>query len=216
MADITPEIRAVLRAGLLTPATKNMVFHLGFYLMWFGVAEMMVTQGLGALLAFTDHEKFDLLIRGMDLRVKIERLYTASKAYNRPLGPNLKKRLTIITEKQIPLRNRLSHSWPYCSDDAGVIHLASIGAMPPGILKDMSFHPSQRVPPSVHPDELFDRGLWLQAFTGDMIAAISSGVNGGPFEVSVPNSDSQWEGRQVTLIATPLATPDRPPQTPPA
>ena len=165
MAEITPEYRDLLRKGFQA-GPSNMVFHIGFYLMWFGVAEMMLTQALAAVLGMTDHEKFDLLVRGMDLRVKVERLQKAAKKYNRPIGPNLKKRLDIITKKHVPLRNSIAHSWPHHdTKEDGLVHFASIGAMPPGILSDLSFHPSKSAPPSMHVDEIFDRALWLQVFT---------------------------------------------------
>lgn len=52
---------------------------------WFGVVEIIITRVLADVLEFDDFEMFDLLTRGIDARVKCERLRKACQKYL-PMG----------------------------------------------------------------------------------------------------------------------------------
>ena len=61
MAEITPEYRIFEERLPGWPQKHGVSYRLLSHV--FGVAEMMLTQALAAVLGMTDHEKFDLLVR---------------------------------------------------------------------------------------------------------------------------------------------------------
>ncbi len=74
---LSPELLVALRKNFLDGSDKEMPSHLGVYLQWFGIAEVCITTMLAIVLRFSDWEKFEIIVRGMDARVKCERLRQA-------------------------------------------------------------------------------------------------------------------------------------------
>lgn len=68
-----------LKDHFLTAEAANLQSNIGHFIMWFGTAEMFLTRLLAHLVGMHDMEKFDLLCKGMDARIKCERFKKAAK-----------------------------------------------------------------------------------------------------------------------------------------
>ena len=174
---------SALRRIHLSESERIVPSHLGFFLMWFGIAELTLTEMLAYVLGQQDMGRFELLVRGMDARVKCERLRKACKKY-RPMGPGLSKAVAYLEQESIPLRNKLAHCWPVVQGGPGdpLIHLSTVGKLPSG-------HPLLRnteTAETLHMDDLFRAGLWLNEFSNVIIAVISAAVDGKPLEITDP------------------------------
>jgi hypothetical protein len=214
MERLSPEAMAIMRGGFFDKKTHNLVWHLGLYQLWFGIVELHITYLLLQALGYQDFEKFDLLVRGMDARVKVERLRRAAKAY-KPMGPTLKKLLVHFETQHIPLRNRIAHSWPML-DDSDLIHFGTMGAMPSDQFKsNISVRPSALKPPSIHIDDFLHEALWLNTFASDLVAALNQSLDGGELEVASPTSDLPTAPPQGNRQPDGRAKSDKPPQAPP-
>src|SRR5690242_324076 len=88
---------------------RDLYTDIGFFTTWFGGAELRVTMLLAMFTNSRDLEAFDILCRGMDARVKTERLQQAIKRHGK-LGPELNLRLAAFHDEIIPLRNQIAHS----------------------------------------------------------------------------------------------------------
>lgn len=177
-----PEELALARKAFLAGEDGALVAHLGFYVMWFAVVEVQVTAALAAVLGLRPLARAEVVMRGMDARVKCDRLRQAAKKYH-PIGPNLAVRLKYFEKKSIPLRNSVVHTWPVIEDD-GMVHFDTMGRLH-GL-------PQTEFPPaSIHLDELMCEGLWLNHFSQDLQLATFSLVRDKKFEIDDPKSSSR-------------------------
>lgn len=134
----------------------------GFYLYWFGLVELAITMLLARILGFDkEYERFDLLVSGLDPRGKVERLKTAGKRYNKPIGKYLHEALEIFSKDERKLRNLMAHSWPIL-DDNGTIHFGSLGAMPETVFGPAPTRPLAISPSQYRLVDIYDRALWLK------------------------------------------------------
>lgn len=129
--------------------------HTGFYLYWFAAAETSVTAALATILGFNDWHRLDVVTKGMDARVKAERMRQAAKQY-RPLGPYLDAYLSYFERECVPRRNNLAHCWTIYDDSDKRIYFASFGKRTTDAIN--------RKGPSVHLDDLFTEAMWLNSF----------------------------------------------------
>lgn len=107
---------------------------------------------------------FHALTRGMDGKIKVERLKALMKIHGWKLEPGLEKRFEHFLVI-IGIRNGLAHShfyWPAGGD----LQLTSLGEPP--IFDDVKF--AAPAPKTYSGLELFERGVWLGAFAHDLIA----------------------------------------------
>ena len=150
--------------------------------MWFNIAELQLTTLLAVVLKQRDFPKFDLLAQGMDARVKCERLRRACKRYC-PMGERFKAGLRYFEDNSVPLRNKLSHSWPICFDPADdpLVHLATIGHWLPR--SPIKGDPAQ----SIHIDDLLREALWLNDYANVVLKATDALIDGKPLEIADPN-----------------------------
>lgn len=102
---------------------------MGNYLIWFAVCEVALTSYLAFALRIGDFERLDYVVRGMDARVKCDRLRKAAARYHK-LGDSFRKSLEIFERSVIPLRNLLAHSWPSIHDNR--LYFTSFAMSAPG------------------------------------------------------------------------------------
>ncbi|MGN7127532.1 hypothetical protein [Methylorubrum thiocyanatum] len=148
---------------------RTLFLHLGHFYAWFAQVELNITQILAMSLNQQDHEAFELLVQGMDLRVKLQRLRKACKKDDR-LGPNMKSRILYLEEKIIPLRNKLSHCAVHKDDNQDLFYIASIGRMPWEAIAGLP-QVGER-PEEISGLRLFEAGYWLCQFMDDTTQAI--------------------------------------------
>lgn len=211
MIDRLPlEALPAIRNKFLNELDGRLPLHLGFYLQWFAIAEVHITTILACVLKLTQLEQLEYVIRGMDARVKCERLRQAAKVY-RPLGDNLKISLGVFEQDCIPLRNRVAHSWAILDDKTDIIHFGSFGRMPKPN-KDGPLDPHSGAH-QIHIDDLFSQAMWINLFVGDLIAALDGAIAGGSLEIGDPKSRLP----QGEILKTPQpddpAKPDKPTQS---
>ena len=128
----------------------------------FNIAEMTLTNLLAYVLRYSDTEGFSLLVRGMDARVKCERFKKACLG-RRKLGPNFRQHLNRFERVSVPLRNRISHSWPMqVADEIVFCHVGT------------EMDPTQRVADGteISVEDLQKEALWLCRLSSSMLDAI--------------------------------------------
>ena len=98
----------------------------GYFLAWYALVEIHISAQIAFLSEIHDLDVFQILTKGMDARVKLERFRQLAKAKN-GIGPNLNARLNHFERTIIPIRNRLSHGAAWLNDkEVGKFHLISI------------------------------------------------------------------------------------------
>ena len=75
----------------------------------FAFCELILSQLLAHLIKARDMEAFELVVRGMDARIKSERVRRAFARYGL-MGSGFKTRLNFFDKRAIPLRNLLAHN----------------------------------------------------------------------------------------------------------
>lgn len=188
---LSPDLRKEIRETVFAGQSSILALHTGYFIMWFGACEGIITQMLAHVLGFSDHvQRLEFVTRGLDAKAKCERLRQAAKLLN-PLGQNLNERLIYFQEKIVPLRNRIAHTWMVLEDD-GRIHFTSLGK-----LHDTTFLSDPSIPSApdnIHLDDFFDRGAWLHAFSVDLLDAMeASALHGRVLEIEHPRSGSPKE-----------------------
>lgn len=162
--------------------------HIGFFILWYSVAENFLTTALALVLDQPSIPKFTIIAKGMDARVKVHRLREACRMFA-PMGPNMDGRLDHFERRCIDIRNHLVHSWPILEDD-GQIHLMQGARRPPrhvatsDTLDHDKFSPAKAIPL----DQLLEWGVWLNLFAQDVGGAIEQLEKRKAFEVDDPLS----------------------------
>jgi hypothetical protein len=136
----------------------------------------------------------------MDARVKCERFRKASKL-TKPAGPKILKALQRFENTTIPLRNRISHSWPMLRD--GSVYFCTVGT---GV-----FHPEDKGFPDenkISYNTLFLEGLWLNLFSSGLSGAYDQVIRGEALELAVEDRGQQSEDRPETPSLRPQPNPN--------
>ena len=146
---------------------KQLITHLGHFIAWFSACEFMLTLLLHKFAGHFDPNTFHVLTKGMDARKKVETLRNTVKVKGWTIGPSFNSRLDHFEGGPINgLRNKLVHShlyWP----EGGKLQITSIGAPPQYADFKVKGAPA---PEKVHGDIIFERALWLRAFSQDIDA----------------------------------------------
>jgi hypothetical protein len=158
--DVSAILVGILDNLFKKPEDRELIEHVGAFTVHFSIVELLLTEILNVATGNVPYGKFDLLVRGMDPRVKCQRLREACKAYL-PMGPNLTDRVNHFETKLVPLRNRLVHSWPQLQDRR--IYFGTVG----NTVSDTS------VPQhSIGTDEIRIHSLWLNLFVADLLGVL--------------------------------------------
>lgn len=193
----------------------DMVLDVGYFLVWFSAAELGITALLALASSARDLNDFDILVSGMDCRVKIERLRKLRKRHG-GLGPNLSKRLAYIDDKARPIRNRLAHSFLSNSEKGPPRYFASsMGSLP---WKELDGTPPLRgsLPPVIiTPDQLLGWGAWFALFTEDVTHAFNHAIQTGEYEIVNPQTQVPSADQESPDLPEHPATGDNSGQTPP-
>jgi hypothetical protein len=103
--------RRAIKESEFTSENSILPLHIGYFILWFGTCEGVITRILAHVLGFAKQaQRLEFVTRGLDAKAKCERVRQAAKLLM-PLGPNLNARLLMFQEKMVPLRNRISHNW---------------------------------------------------------------------------------------------------------
>lgn len=156
----------------------------GYFLARYAVVEMEITSLLAFFVGAGDLETFHILTKGMDVRVKIERLRLVGK-HRGKIGPNLKSRLEHIERVLAPLRNRIAHGMPWINEkETGKYHLVSLAdlaaASSKGTLDD--------APRPILARDLMEHAEWLRRFAIDLGDIPPDSISSGKIEIDHPSS----------------------------
>jgi hypothetical protein len=152
--------------------------HLGHFMAWFSIAEMNLTVTLGVVVQAANMESFELLVRGMDARIKCERLRAAVTAVS-TLGPNIASRIDHFEKKICKLRNLMAHRWPAFDEASQTVYFCSLG----GIFNPKDgLPPRNKRPPFYSLDQIFDQAMWCNSFTSHLFRALDTFRAGQGFE----------------------------------
>lgn len=164
----TDELEAARAKFYAETEDCDLYLDIGFFVARFGMAELAITKILSFLTLSHDLVAFDILCRGMDGRVKVERLRKAAKEVS-GIGPNLSDRLTYFEKVTIPLRNKLVHSSLTISEDDGPRRYFASGLanMPWEELK-MGPPKTARKPEVLPSIEIYAHTVWLTYFTQEL------------------------------------------------
>lgn len=214
----TPEEALKLgRANTYAGVDGDLYSDIGFFATWYGLAELQITRLLAQYTGSHDLEAFDILCRGMDARVKIERLRLAIKRRAK-IGTELHLRLAFFSDNIIGLRNSLMHSAFSTSEDDGPkrYFLSGLAAMPweeLGMGKPMT----KLKPKVVGSLDLYEYGLWMSYLAKDLSHVVSAEDQQGKpiIEIVGPKSMVPEAFRQKHARKADRAKVDRPDQTRP-
>jgi len=145
---------------------KEMFLHVGHFTVWYGSAEFTLTLLIHAFSGNIHPRQFHALTKGMDGKVKVERLKKLVQVAGWEISKPLTKRIDHFLNVLVPTRNLLMHShmyWP----EGGNLQLTSIGA-PPVLDGEMLGDP----PTVISGLELFEKGTWLSLFAHDLTLAL--------------------------------------------
>jgi hypothetical protein len=116
-------------------------------------------------------EAFELLVLGMDARVKVRRLRMAvEQSATLTIGPNLSSRIALFHDKIIPVRNQMAHATLTSDPKRQTLHFASLAKLPShahGLLQH------GEPPPSIPLIDIFEHALWLNFFSVDLSAVLN-------------------------------------------
>jgi hypothetical protein len=173
----SPQI-ADARDFLVTgPENVALNSHIGAFLIYYAIAETYLTLILARLSDQSDMDRFEIIAKGMDARVKLERVRSLAKHYA-PIGPNLDLRLKHFESKCIRTRNHLSHSWPVLGEDKNTVTFSPKGD-----------HRKIKRSETITLDELVTLIVWLYDLRADLETAFKSLHAGEAFEVATPKSE---------------------------
>jgi hypothetical protein len=185
--------------------------RIGFFMTAFGMVEYNLSRIMCLAFAAGDIEKFDFILRGMDVRAKIERLQSGNDIHYK-LGPNFIARLENMQKRSLPIRNSLAHS--FLSHDNERMYMSSLGAAPHvGELKL-----TKASAPYITKQDLFIEALWLRMFFEDLSSVVSSWDKSHPekFEIASPKTGLPKPNHPPSLQRSPYATHRKRAKTPPS
>lgn len=213
MYPFTPEQTELSRDTIYPGADRDLYLDVGFFITWFALVEISLTGLLFGVTRSSDLVTFDILCRGMDARVKIERLRKAAKRHE-GIGPNLSARLTYFHDRAIPIRNSLAHGAFSSNEDDGPrrYFVSSLSSLP---WKELGQEPpaQKSEPPKVITShELHAWGLWFSLFKEDLRRVYAAGPN-GMLEIDQPRSKVPPADRQPTGPQEPRAKKNKRGQT---
>lgn len=194
---------------------RDLYIDTGFFVARFSTVELCLTALLAGLSGATDIEAFDILCRGMDARVKTQRLRQAAQRCN-GLGPNFSVRLEKFEKGAIPLRNKLVHSALTHSEGEMIpsYYLSGIGNLPWSLSPELKQPTKPQKPDEIRSIDLYAWGLWLSFFADDLTPLINLAQQRGRLEIAQPKSRLQSEDHPGQHHKARYAKVDRPPQTP--
>jgi hypothetical protein len=202
-----------LEAGRLRAYQRpegDMFADVGFFMCWFATAEYVLTSLLAFSTASRDFEAFDILCRGMDARVKIERL-RKSAARHGGIGPNLTKRLDVFEKGAIHLRNKIVHNAiTHNEDDGDRRYFLSGPANAPWAELGMVAPKTSQRPIVVRSVDLYAWGTWLSFFTEDLNTVSRKAMKRLALEIDEPKSRLPPEDQPASRRKADRAMPDRP------
>lgn len=161
--DLAPDALANVRDAHLGGRAGALYGHLGAFTYWFSIVELNVTMALAHALRFRDFGRFEYLVRGMDAKTKVERLFGADPKFQR-LGPNLVVRLDRFKSISVTIRNHIAHSWPHLEPN-DYIYFLSVGAFS---LEPAEHEVAIKESPHISLDEMTRETMWLQILSYDL------------------------------------------------
>jgi hypothetical protein len=162
----------------------EMFLQIGFFTFAYAAAELRLTLLLAEATQIKNLHSFDLLTRGMDVRVKIERFRRACEK-GPPIGQNLSVRLEIMNGTMRPLRNQIAHGLTVPMPDKHSLAFAGLAAMPKFI---EGRHPDQDDSTPIKYSDFFEHSAWLRYFEYDLKDALRGVAQRGTFEIDDPQS----------------------------
>jgi hypothetical protein len=190
---LTEKTLAEHRDETFNSPDQEQFLHIGHFISWYATAEFALTMILHQFSGRIHPSNFHLLTLGMDAKLKAERLKHALKLATWIMDGGLLKRMEHFGQTHVKIRNYLVHSHPYWPE-GGDLQLTSIGYPPTYKSQEWNAPP----PFSISGLELYERGIWLNLFSQDLMAALAAipfpikpgGVLGtGRYLSSLPTGD---------------------------
>jgi hypothetical protein len=174
--------------------------YIGEFVCCFSSTENALALVLSNLLAAKSIDRFEIVVRGMDARVKCERL-RAMVALDGSIGPNLEARLRVFERSIIKQRNKLAHNWLIIDPKA------------PDDIQMVQTYIGEHKPPSVSTKRHANLSYWLINFNVDLFKALRALLSTGIFETDHPLSSLRPEEPSKGLQEEILAILGKPAQT---
>lgn len=160
--------------GLFDPQFVGHYAAIGVFHCTFTALDLSLTYLLARMCDAHSTETFNLLVGGMDARVKCERIKKASRVSCK-LGSVFERCLTDFEKRIIPFRNKISHNLLLPHNSADGFMLLQLGKLPE--LEDK---------PSLKLDVFYDRAKWLTAFNAAIHKSLSVPTLPDSFEIDDP------------------------------
>ena len=170
--------------------SMNLHAGIGYFNAAYSKVELAITVLLAVLTKNEDYEAFHVLTRGMDLRVKIERLRELCGPFSLIEAKSaIDMRLELMGHKICTLRNKLSHSY-IDIPDAVVPEL--------GLSSIMGLRPATKRANTelLHLDAMALYTDWCESFFHDLLDLIPLAKKSAKFSIGHPHSVSPTEFHQ--------------------
>jgi hypothetical protein len=195
------------------PRQRDMFLDIGYFVSAFGIVDFSFACTLAVLTRSHDHDMFELLARGMDARVKLERIRAAAKTM-KGIGANLNARLKIFETTILRIRNEISHGGVMYSEDAKPLRYFHVS------VAKSKLHPEDKpigdgpAMPFATSLELFGWAEWLWLFAGDIRSLEPALKRGDILEVAHPKSPLRKGDQENRRPPGMSSTPGKPAQKP--
>lgn len=162
---------------------QQMSMIVGYFLIWYAQIDLGITNILIALARSKDLARFAVLTRGMDAKVKIDRIKELAKLDD-GLGPNLEARLDYFYRRIAGLRNRLAHSTVRQKEhEIGNYQIVSFASW---ATVNADYDRLNELGTHVTAKELLELGTWMRKFVPDIGQAMSAATRGRIPEIDNP------------------------------
>lgn len=181
------------REDCFDPGYRDLYLDIGFFAVQFAGVDLALTSLLMIATQSGDPKAFDILVSGMDARVKVSRFRQAVKLHGK-IGPNLDVRLRVFEDQSIKLRNKLAHGTILpCHDDPNFYRIISMLKQPE---EAKGRHARAESPEKLRSDQIWKHGIWLSQLVGDLSTVPMKWLFNSEFEISSPKTPVLLAGRQ--------------------
>lgn len=198
-----------LRADEFNGPDASIYLHIGFLITWLSMVEMRISLLIYQAVKATNMEAFEALVRGMDARVKVERLRQVCKL-DGGIGPNLDARLNIFL-KIVATRNKIAHNVVVNPRKDDTFYVISIGDLPKGApgLFTRETHEKNKL----NSLNLIRDADWCRSFATDLTSAYRDRKKRPMLEIDDPLTSLPEANQKSLRPKVSRATPRKPLRT---
>jgi hypothetical protein len=205
------QLQAVREAVFDRPE-RDLYMHVGYFLTWYGHAELAITTIMALIMRERDLEAFHTVTKGLDAKTKALRFRQLCAVKKRKIGPHLLNQLKFFQKTICTFRDRISHTALVENGDKQFC-FAAFDRLP---WKEFGLDYPKATQPAetINRIRVFTYGLWLAHFAQALQGVMSQMLSNAPIlETDHLQTNQLLEYLSNSPAPDPQTTPDRPAQT---